>query len=227
MTFRSLGLRFGRGVFNPPVPRVANHSGARGYHAAGSGVRYRGREEPCPVATSEHRGASRRARQAWSRAKERAAAGCGGGQGRTASHPRHRQNQRRYAMAERIGRAPTGQDQRRHAVTIKASSEPAGQKRSAATPGQTRKPDAVTERVIQAARGTGKTKDATQWQRRPGRAPAVQNKNTGFRLSLSEAETGEALNHGVRAVVDARHGAHGLQVLLAADGAGEPQVRGR
>ncbi len=90
INFRSLLPHFGRGAFPPPVPRVANLSAARGYHAAGSGVRYRWREEPCLVATSEHRGASRRARQAWSRAEECAAAGRGGDQGRTASHPRHR-----------------------------------------------------------------------------------------------------------------------------------------
>jgi hypothetical protein len=81
MTFRVVLLRCGRGAVNPPVPRVANFSEARGHHAVGSDVRCRWREGPRLPTTSEHRGASRRARHAWSRVEERAAAAAGKTQG--------------------------------------------------------------------------------------------------------------------------------------------------
>jgi hypothetical protein len=89
--------RYGRGAFNQPVPRVANLSGARGPRARRSpwGV-------GSPAAAKRRRGMTRDPTviaAARSLAEERAAAGRGGGQGRTASHPRRRQNQRRYEVA--------------------------------------------------------------------------------------------------------------------------------
>ncbi len=80
-TLRSTAARIGRGAFNPPVPRVANHSGARGYRTretrwgdgGHAGVKRR-------RGTPRDPGADRAVR---SRAEELAAAAAGETQGRT------------------------------------------------------------------------------------------------------------------------------------------------
>jgi hypothetical protein len=108
MTFRSLTSRLGRRAFNPPVPRVANFSGARGYRTReprwGDGG----------AASRERRGATTRIALS--------------GHGRRSVRPQAAG----AAKAARLATRGSGKKQKRHAVKENYGREPAGHDKSEA-----------------------------------------------------------------------------------------------
>ncbi len=108
MTFRSLTSRLGRRAFNPPVPRVANSSGARGYRTReprwGDGG----------AASRERRGATTRIALS--------------GHGRRSVRPQAAG----AAKAARLATRGSGKKQKRHAVKENFGREPAGHDKSEA-----------------------------------------------------------------------------------------------